>query len=68
MLFKIFIIYSKLIFFFFFFAANAAAAGYVGPYAAYALPGGGAMTAATAAGATFPGLPYQSSPQEARLQ
>ncbi|KAL0126169.1 hypothetical protein PUN28_004944 [Cardiocondyla obscurior] len=55
-------------------AANAAAAGYVAPYTAYAtLPGAAglpaaAAAAATAAGAAFPGLPYQTTPQEARLQ
>ncbi|KAL0126168.1 hypothetical protein PUN28_004944 [Cardiocondyla obscurior] len=54
--------------------ANAAAAGYVAPYTAYAtLPGAAglpaaAAAAATAAGAAFPGLPYQTTPQEARLQ
>ncbi|XP_011147024.1 RNA-binding protein 24 isoform X2 [Harpegnathos saltator] len=53
-------------------AANAAAASYVGPYTytlpAASLPAAAAAAAATAAGAAFPGLPYQTTPQEARLQ
>ncbi|XP_011500423.1 PREDICTED: RNA-binding protein 24-like isoform X2 [Ceratosolen solmsi marchali] len=50
-------------------AANAAAASYVTPYTYATLPGaGGLPSAATAAGAAFPGLPYQTTPQEARLQ
>lgn len=54
-------------------AANAAAAGYVAPYTYATLPGAAglpaaAAAAATAAGAAFPGLPYQTTPQEARLQ
>ncbi|XP_014214490.1 RNA-binding protein 24-B [Copidosoma floridanum] len=50
-------------------AANAAAASYVTPYTYAALPGAaGLPAAATAAGAAFPGLPYQTTPQEARLQ
>ena len=54
-------------------AANAAAASYVTPYTYAALPGAAglpaaAAAAATAAGAAFPGLPYQTTPQEARLQ
>ena len=54
-------------------AANAAAASYVTPYTYATLPGAGglpaaAAAAATAAGAAFPGLPYQTTPQEARLQ
>ncbi|XP_015438438.1 PREDICTED: RNA-binding protein 38-like isoform X1 [Dufourea novaeangliae] len=53
--------------------ANAAAASYVTPYTYATLPGAAglpaaAAAAATAAGAAFPGLPYQTSPQEARLQ
>ncbi|KYN19605.1 RNA-binding protein 38 [Trachymyrmex cornetzi] len=53
--------------------ANAAAAGYVAPYTYATLPGAAglpaaAAAAATAAGAAFPGLPYQTTPQEARLQ
>ncbi|KAJ8669946.1 hypothetical protein QAD02_001205 [Eretmocerus hayati] len=44
--------------------ANATAASYINPYTYAALPG----AAATAAGAAFPGLPYQTTPQEARLQ
>jgi len=53
--------------------ANAAAAGYVAPYTYAALPGAAglpaaAAAAATAAGTAFPGLPYQTTPQEARLQ
>ncbi|XP_015609199.1 RNA-binding protein 24-A isoform X2 [Cephus cinctus] len=49
-------------------AANAAAASYVTPYTYATLPGAaGGLQAATAAGA-FPGLPYQTTPQEARLQ
>lgn len=57
----------------FLFAANAAAAGYVAPYTYATLPGAAglpaaAAAAATAAGAAFPGLPYQTTPQEARLQ
>ncbi|XP_076177215.1 RNA-binding protein 38 isoform X1 [Ptiloglossa arizonensis] len=53
--------------------ANAAAASYVTPYTYAALPGAAglpaaAAAAATAAGAAFPGLPYQTTPQEARLQ
>ncbi|KAH0952347.1 hypothetical protein HN011_006674 [Eciton burchellii] len=52
---------------------NAAAAGYVAPYTYAALPGAAglpaaAAAAATAAGTAFPGLPYQTTPQEARLQ
>ncbi|XP_058794526.1 ice-structuring glycoprotein-like, partial [Phymastichus coffea] len=48
-------------------ANAAAAASYVAPYT-YTISGaGGLPTAATAAGA-FPGLPYQATPQEARLQ
>lgn len=55
------------------FPANAAAAGYVAPYTYATLPGAAglpaaAAAAATAAGAAFPGLPYQTTPQEARLQ
>lgn len=59
---------------FFVFAANAAAASYVTPYTYATLPGAAAglpaaaAAAATAAGAAFPGLPYQTTPQEARLQ
>ncbi|XP_012340720.1 RNA-binding protein 24-like isoform X2 [Apis florea] len=55
-------------------AANAAAASYVTPYTYATLPGAAAglpaaaAAAATAAGAAFPGLPYQTTPQEARLQ
>ncbi|XP_014482023.1 PREDICTED: RNA-binding protein 24-like isoform X2 [Dinoponera quadriceps] len=54
-------------------AANAAAASYVAPYTYATLPGAAglpaaAAAAATAAGAAFPGLPYQTTPQEARLQ
>ncbi|XP_020299987.1 RNA-binding protein 24-like isoform X2 [Pseudomyrmex gracilis] len=54
-------------------AANAAAAGYVTPYTYATLPGAAglpaaAAAAATAAGAAFPALPYQTTPQEARLQ
>ncbi|XP_032691682.1 RNA-binding protein 38-like isoform X1 [Odontomachus brunneus] len=53
--------------------ANAAAASYVAPYTYATLPGAAglpaaAAAAATAAGAAFPGLPYQTTPQEARLQ
>lgn len=56
----------------FFLPANAAA-GYVTPYTYATLPGAAglpaaAAAAATAAGAAFPGLPYQTTPQEARLQ
>lgn len=56
-----------------FLSANAAAAGYVAPYTYATLPGAAglpaaAAAAATAAGAAFPGLPYQTTPQEARLQ
>lgn len=56
------------------FPANAAAASYVTPYAYATLPGAAAglpaaaAAAATAAGAGFPGLQYQTTPQEARLQ
>lgn len=55
------------------FPANAAAASYVAPYTYATLPGAAglpaaAAAAATAAGAAFPGLPYQTTPQEARLQ
>ncbi|XP_017886601.1 RNA-binding protein 24-A-like isoform X3 [Ceratina calcarata] len=55
-------------------AANAAAASYMTPYTYATLPGAAAglpaaaAAAATAAGAAFPGLPYQTNPQEARLQ
>lgn len=44
------------------------------PYTYATLPGAAAglpaaaAAAATAAGAAFPGLPYQTTPQEARLQ
>ena len=52
------------------FTANAAAAAsYVTPYTYATLPGAaGLPAAATATGAAFPGLPYQTTPQEARLQ
>ncbi|XP_046741869.1 RNA-binding protein 24-like [Diprion similis] len=49
-------------------AANAAAASYVTPYTYATLPGAGGLPGAGATGATFPGLPYQTTPQEARLQ
>ncbi|XP_023287777.1 RNA-binding protein 24 isoform X2 [Orussus abietinus] len=50
-------------------AANAAAAAsYVTPYTYATLPGAAGLPGATAAGAAFPGLPYQTTPQEARLQ
>ncbi|KAL2722683.1 RNA-binding protein 24-B-like [Vespula squamosa] len=48
-----------------------AAAGYVTPYTYATLPGAAGLPAAAAAataGAAFPGLPYQTTPQEARLQ
>lgn len=52
-------------------AAVNAAAGYVTPYTYATLPGAAGLPAAAAAataGAAFPGLPYQTTPQEARLQ
>ncbi|XP_046422590.1 RNA-binding protein 24-like [Neodiprion fabricii] len=49
-------------------AANAAAASYVTPYTYATLPGAGGLPGAGATGAAFPGLPYQTTPQEARLQ
>ncbi|XP_043271097.1 RNA-binding protein 24-A-like isoform X3 [Venturia canescens] len=48
-------------------AANAAAANYVTSYTYAALPGAAGLPGSTA-GAAFPGLPYQTTPQEARLQ
>lgn len=52
------------------FSANAAAAAsYVTPYTYATLQGAaGLPAAATAAAAAFPGLPFQTTPQEARLQ
>ncbi|XP_033231368.1 RNA-binding protein 24-like isoform X3 [Belonocnema kinseyi] len=49
-------------------AANAAAASYVTPYTYATLQGAGGLQAAATAGAAFPGLQYQTNPQEARLQ
>ncbi|XP_033231366.1 RNA-binding protein 24-A-like isoform X1 [Belonocnema kinseyi] len=48
--------------------ANAAAASYVTPYTYATLQGAGGLQAAATAGAAFPGLQYQTNPQEARLQ
>ncbi|XP_043470637.1 RNA-binding protein 24-B-like isoform X2 [Leptopilina heterotoma] len=48
--------------------AAAAAASYVTPYTYATLPGATGLPAAATAGAAFPGLPYQTTPQEARLQ
>ncbi|OXU30466.1 hypothetical protein TSAR_013490 [Trichomalopsis sarcophagae] len=46
----------------------AAAASYVTPYTYATLPGAAGLPSAATAGAAFPGLPYQTTPQEARLQ
>ncbi|XP_051170808.1 RNA-binding protein 38-like isoform X1 [Leptopilina boulardi] len=48
--------------------AAAAAASYVTPYTYATLPGATGLPTAATAGAAFPGLPYQTTPQEARLQ
>lgn len=48
-------------------SANAAAAGYVPSYTYATLPGAAGLPTAAAA-AAFPGLPYQNTTQEARLQ
>lgn len=50
-----------------FVTANAAAASYMNPYAYATLQGAAGLPGSTA-GAAFPTLQYQTTPQEARLQ